>query len=130
MSPKPLLALALWVGLVGCSGRTIQENQTVAPECGDAGLCQVTPADFACDADADCTILEVPSCADVSLLGVNRNYHATCAPPQCPLGASNAASAYSYVAQDCTKASSVSALVVHCVDQECRTSFGCPTCHA
>src|SRR5450755_706648 len=118
MSPKPLLALALWVGLVGCGGRTVLENQAVDADCVSVGLCQVTPADVACDTDADCSILEAPSCGDVSELGVNRNNHATCVAPPCAPPDSNTANAYSYLAQDCTKATSVSALLVHCVDQQ------------
>ncbi len=115
----PILLVA---GLVGCAGKAEVSGHALDYACADAGACNSTPADVACTVDADCTILVAPNCGSAFELGVNAQSHLACSAPPCAVS-QNDPGTYTFQAQDCSHASSANALVVHCVDRQCLTSF-------
>jgi hypothetical protein len=82
--------------------------------------CEVSPADVACNAAADCTVFQVGHCCFSNLYGVNTASTARCplppcAPPSQPCGTTG------YVTEDCSDVPSLSDVGVACIDHRCRT---------
>ena len=61
-----------------CGDLTLDLDPDAAP-----GACEVSPADVACDAASDCTVLQIGHCCFSSVYGVNRASTAECAMPPC-----------------------------------------------
>ena len=86
------------------------------------GTCEISPADVACDAPSDCTLLVVTYCGCFDdVYGVSTTSTARCTPPPCPPPAPGGCPASGFLAQDCSQATSLSQLSVKCVDHVCRS---------
>jgi hypothetical protein len=90
---------------------------------GASGACALTPADVACNARSDCTVLLRLDCSCyVPALGVNLSSAAVCLPPPCPPPPGDAGcEGTGYVAQDGAMVGSRNLVGVGCIDHQCRT---------
>jgi hypothetical protein len=88
-----------------------------------AHVCALSPADIACDADADCKVMVVSHCGCFEqAYGVNAASTARCIPPPCaaPLPG-HACTSRGYDTQDCSETPSYADVGVACIGHVCST---------
>ncbi len=132
--PAAMLLLTL-----DCAGKIAPVDSGGPSETSDAATCALftfanpcvpTPADVACNSNADCTLFEFPSCGCTSLVyGVNHGALARlfpeCAPPPCVVASPPpfpcVDAAVGLYTQDCELSPRSQNVLAACVDHQCRT---------
>jgi hypothetical protein len=100
-----------------CEDLTLDLDPDATP-----GACEVSPADVACDAASDCTVLQIGHCCFSSVYGVNRASTAECAMPPCvPPPPGGGCGTTGFVTEDCNDVPSLTDVGLACIDHRCRT---------
>jgi hypothetical protein len=134
--PAALVLAAVLIAACGGSTAIVHDDAGAAPvvdaravieadPVSDAasGACELTPADVACNAASDCTVLLRLDCScTVPALGVNVSSTAVCLPPPCsPPPGDAGCEGTEYATQDGAMVGSRNLVGVGCVDHQCKT---------